>query len=83
MTTPRVAAVQASYVPTNRDATIDRVAELTAAAARQGAQLVVFPEVYVPGTTLLDAPEECRADGSGHPAEPPPRSVSSSTATAR
>lgn len=52
MTTLRVAAVQASYVLMNRDATIDRVAELTTAAARQGAQLVVFPEVYVPGTPI-------------------------------
>jgi predicted amidohydrolase len=30
----RVAAVQASYVLMNRDATIDRARELTAAAAR-------------------------------------------------
>jgi nitrilase len=36
----------------NRDATIDRVAALTAAAAREGAQLVVFPEVFVPGTPI-------------------------------
>jgi nitrilase len=36
----------------DRDATIDRVAELTASAAREGAQLVVFPEVFVPGTPL-------------------------------
>src|SRR5215475_13263674 len=52
MTTLRVAAVQASYVLLDREATIDRVAELTAAAARQGAQLVVFPEVFVPGTPI-------------------------------
>jgi nitrilase len=52
MTTLRVAAVQASYVPMDRDATIDRVATLTAAAARDGAQLVVFPEVFVPGTPI-------------------------------
>ena len=52
MTTLRVAAVQASYVLMNRDATIDRVAALTAAAAREGAQLVVFPEVFVPGTPI-------------------------------
>jgi nitrilase len=48
----RVAAVQAAYVLMDRDATIDRVAELTAAAAREGAQLVVFPEVFVPGTPI-------------------------------
>ena len=48
----RLAAVQASYVLMDREATIDRVAELTAAAARQGAQIVVFPEVFVPGTPI-------------------------------
>jgi nitrilase len=47
-----VAAVQATCVLMNRDATIDRVAELTAGAARQGAQLVVLPEVFVPGTPI-------------------------------
>ena len=52
MTTLRVAAVQASYVLMDRDATIDRVAGLTAAAARDGAQLVIFPEVFVPGTPI-------------------------------
>src|SRR2546423_209676 len=50
MATVRVAAVQASYVLMNREATIDRVAELTAKAAAQDANLVVFPEVFVPGT---------------------------------
>ena len=52
MTTVRVAAVQATYVLMNRDATIDRVAELTAAAAADGAELVVFPEAFVPGTPI-------------------------------
>jgi nitrilase len=52
MTTIRVAAVQASYVLMDRDATIDRVAVLTAAAAGDGAQLVAFPEVFVPGTPI-------------------------------
>lgn len=52
MTTVRVAAVQASYVLMDREATLGRVAELTADAAGQGAQLVVFPEVFVPGTPL-------------------------------
>jgi nitrilase len=50
MTIVRVAAVQASYELMDRDATIDRVAALTAEAAAQGAQLVVFPEAFVPGT---------------------------------
>jgi len=52
MRTLRIAAVQASYVLMDRDATIDRVAALTAAAAADGAQLVVFPEVFVPGTPI-------------------------------
>jgi Carbon-nitrogen hydrolase len=51
MPTLRMAAVQASYVLMDRDATIDRVAALTAAAARDGAHLVVFPEVE---TLVLD-----------------------------
>jgi nitrilase len=48
----RVAAVQASYVLMDRAATLDRVADLTAEAAVQGAQLVAFPEVFVPGTPI-------------------------------
>nr|MBA2772989.1 carbon-nitrogen hydrolase family protein [Nocardioidaceae bacterium] len=47
-----IAAVQATYVLMNRDATIDRVEELTEGAARQRAQLVVFPEAFVPGTPI-------------------------------
>ncbi len=46
----RVAAVQATYVLMDREATIDRVAALTADAASRGAQLVVFPEAFIPGT---------------------------------
>ena len=48
----KVAAVQATYELMNRDATIDRVEELTAAAAARGAELVVFPEAFVPGTPI-------------------------------
>ena len=48
----RVAAVQASYVLMDQQATLDKVAELTAKAAVQGAQLVVFPEAFVPGTPI-------------------------------
>jgi nitrilase len=50
--TLRVAAVQASYVLMDRDATIDKVAALTAEAAANEATLVVFPEAFVPGTPL-------------------------------
>ena len=48
----RVAAVQAEYVLMNASATVDRVAALTADAASKGADLVVFPEVFIPGTPL-------------------------------
>ena len=54
MATFTVAAVQATYVLMDREATIDRAEELTADAAAQGAQLVVFPEVFVPGNADLD-----------------------------
>jgi len=43
-----VAAVQGTPVFCDRDATIDRVAELTKEAAANGAQLVAFPEAFVP-----------------------------------
>ena len=52
MTKVRVAAVQATYELMDREATIDYVAELTAKAAAQGAELVVFPEGFVPGTPI-------------------------------
>lgn len=52
MGTLRVAAVQATYVLMDREASIDRIEELTAEAAGQGAQLVVFPEAFVPGTPI-------------------------------
>jgi nitrilase len=38
----------------DRQATLDKVAELTGQAATQGAQLVVFPEVFVPRYADLD-----------------------------
>jgi len=47
-----IAAVRATYVLMNRDATNDRVEELTVGAVQEGAQLVVFPEVFVPGTPI-------------------------------
>jgi nitrilase len=45
----KVAVVQAASVVFDRDRTIDKVHHLTAEAAQQGAQLVVFPEAFVSG----------------------------------
>jgi nitrilase len=51
-----VAAVQAAYVLMDREATTDRVEQLIGTAAGQGAELIVFPEVFVPGTPIwIDA----------------------------
>jgi nitrilase len=47
-----VAAVQAAYVLLDREATLARVEELVAEASGLGAELVVFPEAFVPGTPL-------------------------------
>ena len=44
----RVACVQAEPVVLDRDATIDKLATLTAEAAANGAELVVFPETFIP-----------------------------------
>ena len=48
----RVAVVQASPVFLDRDATIAKGIELVRAAAAQGARIVAFPEVWVPGYPL-------------------------------
>lgn len=43
----KAAVVQSSPVVFDRERTLDKVGALTASAARQGAQLVVFPEAFV------------------------------------
>jgi nitrilase len=43
-----VACIQAEPVILDREATIDRIAELAGDAAGRGAQLVLFPETFVP-----------------------------------
>jgi nitrilase len=47
-----VAAVQAAPILMDRDATLAKAVDLIASAAAQGAELIVFPEVYVPGTPI-------------------------------
>jgi nitrilase len=46
---PRVAVVQHPPVLLHRNATLSRAAELIAEAARQGAELISFPEAWIPG----------------------------------
>ncbi len=47
--TVRATVVQAASVAFDRERSVDRVAELTARAATDGAELVVFPEAFVGG----------------------------------
>src|ERR1044072_9870617 len=49
MGTLQVAAIQAAPVFLDRDATIEKTAELLAKASTEGAQLAVLPEGFVPG----------------------------------
>ncbi len=46
--THKIAAVQAGPVFLDRDATVDKVAQLTKEASTNGAALVAFPEAFVP-----------------------------------
>jgi len=46
------AAVQASYVLMDREETTEKVVQLVGTAAEMGAELIVFPEVFVPGTPI-------------------------------
>jgi hypothetical protein len=79
MTVFRVAAVQAARVLLDRDATLDRVADL-ARGAGDGAEPVVFPEAFVPAppvwidtARIWDGDREwcvLLADQSGRSAEP-------------
>ncbi len=47
-TTFKVAAVQATPVFIDREATIDKACDLIAAAGNEGARLIVFPEAFIP-----------------------------------
>ena len=44
----KVAVVQAAPVPFDREATVEKTCRLTAEAAAQGAQLILFPEAFIP-----------------------------------
>src|SRR3954462_6580970 len=44
----KVACVQVEPVVLDREATLDRLEKVAAEAAREGADLVVFPETFVP-----------------------------------
>ncbi|MBI4307180.1 MAG: carbon-nitrogen hydrolase family protein [Chloroflexi bacterium] len=46
--TVRIAAVQATPMFLDRDATVDKACQLIAEAAKNGARLVVFPESFIP-----------------------------------
>ena len=52
MSTVTVAAVQAAYVLMDREATLAKVETLMADPAVRAADLVVFPEAFVPGTPI-------------------------------
>ncbi len=47
-----VAAVQAAYVLMDREATTRKVEALIEESAGEGAELIVFPEAFVPGTPI-------------------------------
>ena len=59
MATITVAAVQAAYVLMDRKATVCQGRRLLADPAVRAADLVVFPEAFVPGTPIwIDGPAD-------------------------
>jgi nitrilase len=52
MATVKLAAVQAAYVLMDQQATLSKSIALLEQAAADGAEVVVFPEVFVPGTPI-------------------------------
>jgi nitrilase len=52
MTTVKVAAVQAAYILLDQQACLEKTVELLHKAAAEGAQIVVFPEVFIPGNPI-------------------------------
>lgn len=45
----KIAAVQASPIYLNKEATVEKVCHLIEEAAKDGANLIVFPEAFIPG----------------------------------
>src|SRR6188472_3774595 len=52
MASVKVAAVQAAYVLMNQAACVAKAVDLLGQAAAEGCRIVVFPEVFVPGTPI-------------------------------
>jgi nitrilase len=52
MTTTKVAAVQAAYVLMDQKACLAKTIELLGQAVAGGARIVVFPEVFIPGSPI-------------------------------
>src|ERR671918_1175845 len=52
MATVKIAAVQAAYVLMDQKATLSKSIALLEEAAADGAEIVVFPEVFIPGTPI-------------------------------
>lgn len=52
MATAKVAAVQAAYVLMDQQACLAKAVDLLGQAAAEGATIVVFPEVFIPGTPI-------------------------------
>ena len=49
----KVASIQFEHAPGDKQANLDKVRRFTAAAAEQGVELVVFPEMCVTGYWFL------------------------------
>ena len=59
-----IAAVQAAYVLMDQKSTLDKTIDLLGQAARAGARIVVFPEVFIPGTPIwIDSARIWDGDG--------------------
>ena len=50
--TAKVAAVQAAYVLMDQQGTLSKATAMLETAAAAGAEIVVFPEVFIPGTPI-------------------------------